>query len=179
MRDCFAPLAIKIKVMDRNQIIGILLIVGILIVYSIYTKPTQEELETARQERLKNDSIRKIQDEIEKQKAAEYSNELNQVVNKTTIGTANDSLLVDTAAVSKIKERFGSFGESAIGKAKFTIIENDFIRLKILNKGGRPYSVEIKNHLTHDSLPLVLFDGDETVFGLNFFAENRRILRLY
>ena len=160
--------------MDRNQIIGILLIVGILIVYSIYTKPTKEEIEKARQERLKNDSIRKVQEEQEKNKVAEYANELTQTDN-TIIEAANDSTEVDSAAISKIKEQFGSFGESAIGKAKFTTIENDFIKLKVFNKGGRPYSVEIKNHLTHDSLPLILFDGEENIFGLNFFAENRRI----
>ncbi|MBN1251165.1 MAG: membrane protein insertase YidC [Bacteroidales bacterium] len=161
--------------MDKNQTFGIILIVVILIIYSIYTKPSEKEIEAARQERLKNDSIRNINEEIEKQKAADYSNELNQVTNKTTIEELNDSIETDTAKISKIKERFGSFGESAFGEEKFIVIENELIRLKVYNKGGRPYSVELKNYLRHDSLPLLLFDGDETVFGLNFFAENRRI----
>jgi YidC/Oxa1 family membrane protein insertase len=33
----------------------------------------------------------------------------------------------------------------------------------------------LKDYQTHDSLPLMLFDGPETVFGLNFFAQNRSI----
>jgi len=41
--------------MDKNQIIGIVIIAVILIGYSIYTKPTQEEIETARQEKITRD----------------------------------------------------------------------------------------------------------------------------
>ena len=54
--------------MDRNQIFGIVLIAVILIAYSIYTKPSQEEIELAKyradsvalvqQQRIIDDAIR-------------------------------------------------------------------------------------------------------------------------
>ncbi len=54
--------------------------------------------------------------------------------------------------------------------------ETDKIDLKISLKGGRIYSATLKDYTTHDSLPLILFSGDSTVFGFNFFtADNKAI----
>ena len=64
---------------------------------------------------------------------------------------------------------------AAAGEKELIVIENDLIKLTLSTKGGRPYSVQLKNYQTYDSLPLILFDGDSTVFGLNFFANNRSI----
>src|SRR5690606_14867178 len=36
------------------------------------------------------------------------------------------------------------------------------------NKGGRIKSVELKDEKTYDGNPLILFDGDENAFGLQF-----------
>ncbi len=160
--------------MDRNQIIGIVLIAVILIAYSIYTKPTQEEAEKARQERISRDSLQRVQDELDRQNAAQFANTENGILNQETI-RENDSTLLDTARINQIKETYGSFGESAVGEQEFYTLENDLIKMIISTKGGRPYSVEMKNHQRYDSTTLLLFDGDATVFGMNFFAENRKI----
>jgi len=132
--------------MDRNQIIGILLIAVILIGYSIYTKPSKEELEIQRQEQIVQDSLYKVGLEKEKQKAVELANNENQAINGEQIGPI-DTNLVDSAEVLKIKETYGSFGESAIGQRKFITIENDLIKMTISTKGGRPYSVQLKNYM--------------------------------
>ena len=43
-------------------------------------------------------------------------------------------------------------------------------------KGGRVYSVRLKDYKTFDAKPLILFSGDSTVFGFNFFtADNRAV----
>jgi len=160
--------------MDKNQIIGIVIIAVILIGYSIYTKPTQEEIETARQEKITRDSLRKVQEEIDKQEAAKFANEENQTLNQVSLNQ-KDSTIQDSTKINQIKETFGSFGESAIGEQEFYTLENDLIKMVISTKGGRPYSVEIKNHTKYDSTALLLFDGNTTIFGMNFFAENRKI----
>ena len=38
-----------------------------------------------------------------------------------------------------------------------------------------PIRCNLKEYQTHDSLPLYLFDGDSTIFALQFFADNRGI----
>jgi YidC/Oxa1 family membrane protein insertase len=72
-------------------------------------------------------------------------------------------------------DQFGVFGVAAIGTEEFYTLENNLMKITFSNKGGRIYSVELKNYQTHDSWPLLLFDGPETQFGLNFFAQNRSI----
>ena len=64
---------------------------------------------------------------------------------------------------------------ATIGKETFYTLENDKLKLTISSKGGRPYSVQLKDFVTHDSLPLLLFEGDSTVFGLQFFADGHSI----
>ena len=45
----------------------------------------------------------------------------------------------------------------------------------ISNKGARPWLVELKNYKTFDGKPLILFQGDSSLFDLNFYAQNRSI----
>ncbi len=57
------------------------------------------------------------------------------------------------------------------------ILENNKLELKISPKGGRVYSARLKDYRTHDSLPLILFSGDSTVFGFNFYTvDNKAVL---
>ena len=160
--------------MDRNQVIGIVLIAAILIGYTVFTAPSKEEIEAAKQEQAKQDSINRVKEEQAKQKAVEIAEMENDSVNKVQF-LATDSTISDSTRIGQLKERFAAFGESAVGENEFISIENELLKLTISTKGGRPYSVQLKNYQTHDSLPLILFDGNETEFGMTFFAENRKI----
>jgi YidC/Oxa1 family membrane protein insertase len=71
--------------------------------------------------------------------------------------------------------RLGVFAPAAIGEDEFYSIENENIELRISARGGRPWSVQLKEYQTFEEHPLILFEGDENSFGLNFFAENRSI----
>jgi YidC/Oxa1 family membrane protein insertase len=65
---------------------------------------------------------------------------------------------------------YGAFSASSFGENEFYTIENDLLKLTVSARGGRPYSVMLKNYRTYDSLPVVLFNGDSTVFGYKFFT---------
>ncbi|MCK7531019.1 MAG: hypothetical protein MZV63_08245 [Marinilabiliales bacterium] len=56
-------------------------------------------------------------------------------------------------------------------------MENDLIiHYHLSQEAEEPYSVLLKEYKTHDSLPVVLFNGDSTVFGYKFFtADNKPI----
>ncbi len=82
----------------------------------------------------------------------------------------NDSLRQQT-----LSGRFGAFSESAEGENRFITMENKLMKVVFSTKGGRPYSVELKNYKRFDQTPLMLFAGDSTIFGFNFFAQNRSI----
>ncbi len=152
--------------MDRNSIIGIILIGAILIMFTFFNKPSPQDLEQAQ----------RIQDSIER---VEQHNALQQVKNnsekKQEILASFDSTLAPEKKDSILSEKYGAFAKAAIGNNEFYTIENDLLKLTLSSKGGRPYTVQLKNYKTHDSLPLILFNGDSTVFGFNFFAQNRLI----
>lgn len=152
--------------MDKKSIIGIVLIFAILVVFSIINQPSKEEIEAAR---LRRDSIAKV--EAERELILKQQQE--QTAEITSL-TATDSINPETQLAEKTNE-LGVFGNAAIGEEQFYTLENNLMKITFTNKGGRIYSVELKNYQTHDSLPLILFDGPETQFGLNFFAQNRSI----
>ncbi|HAN18155.1 MAG: hypothetical protein A2X13_04280 [Bacteroidetes bacterium GWC2_33_15] len=150
--------------MDKNSIIGIILIAGILIIYSVMNKPSKEQIEEAKHKR---DSLEMVhQQQMIEEKAFEDAKAL---LPKTIQAS-------DSANKEQLKSMFGSFADAAEGLQKFITIENDLLRIKVTNKGGRIYSVELKNYKTYTQKPLILFDGDSTVFGLNFFSQNRSII---
>ena len=67
-------------------------------------------------------------------------------------------------------DRLGEFVGSGSGDLEFITLENDKLILKISNKGGRIYFAELKDFYTHDGKPLVLFDGDSTIFGYKLYT---------
>jgi YidC/Oxa1 family membrane protein insertase len=152
--------------MDRNSIIGLVLIIGILVAYSIITKPSKEELEAARH---RSDSIMLVQQQerIRQQQIAS----MNDTAPKSVSGQqANDSI-----KAKQLQNQYGTFAAAAKDTNEFVTIENDLLKIKISAKGGRPYAVELKKYKKYNGQPLVLFDGDSTKFGLNFFSQNKTI----
>jgi YidC/Oxa1 family membrane protein insertase len=152
--------------MDKKSIIGIVLIFAILVVFSIINQPSKEEIEIAKHRR---DSIA----QVEAEKEILLKQQLEQTVEKNAL-TTTDSINPEKQ-IQERTDQFGVFGVAAIGTEEFYTLENNLMKITFSNKGGRIYSVELKNYQTHDSLPLLLFDGPDTQFGLNFFAQNRSI----
>ena len=146
--------------MDRNTVIGIILIAVILIAYSMLTKPDKEEI--AERQRIA-DSI-----------SAENTRRLIEQ-EKTIIRDTNERESAATETEVKVKEDLGVFSELTTGNNEYYIIENELIALTVSARGGRPYRAELKNYLRYDSSPVVLFDGDSTIFGLEFFSDGRAI----
>ena len=58
---------------------------------------------------------------------------------------------------------------------KHVALENDLIRVVFSEKGGRPVTVELKDYMRYDSVPVRLFDEDSSVFELQYFQNNRPV----
>lgn len=146
--------------MDRNSIIGIVLIAGILIFYSIFTRPTREEMaerqrindSIAKQEQLKKETI-----EQEQQKALPVAVEDQQVRQEENA------------------EKYGVYASRLQGENEFYTLENNKLRLTISKRGGKPWSAELKEYKTSSGAPLMVFHGDSTSMGLQFFSDGKSI----
>jgi YidC/Oxa1 family membrane protein insertase len=185
--------------MDKNTITGIILIFAIFIGFSVYNNSRKDkaydkalevansyyargEFENARAEYVNALRLKPNQVDV-----LAKVNELNQKLGIATEGTAKpDSVknvqtgqpvLPDKPSVKTDDSgQYGVFASSAVGQNDYITLENNKVELKISRKGGKVYSARIKDYRTYDSLPLILFSGDSTVFGFNFFtADNKAI----
>ena len=157
----------KIFFMNKNSIIGIVLIIGILVGWSIWVTPSKEEI--ARQREIQ-DSIyqanraRYIADSIrfmEAQKAAEQ-----QLSTQSETNDASDAVM---------RDKYGVFTTTAKGEEQLYTIENDVLKMTLTTKGAYVRTVELKDYKTWDSLPLIGFDENTSKFNLSFFASNRNV----
>lgn len=150
--------------MDKNSIIGLLLIGAILIGFSIYNAPTENEIAAQKRQQ---DSVEAVQKLASKQKQ-------QAVLQDAVIAAIADTVNISDSAKNEVlKSTYGPFIASASGERKISFIENELIKIGISNKGGRIVSVQLKKYQTHDSLPLLLCDEDSSHFGLSFIAQNR------
>ncbi len=157
--------------MDKNSAIGLTLILLIFLGFNYMNMPTEEERAEAM----------RIQDSIavvEEQKARLNEAAIEEAVEGSTTIQEVDTpktLAKDSAALAKYKSTFGEFGDASMGEDGTVIIENDLLAITVNKKGGHPLSVQLKKYRTHDSLPLLLFDGEKNRFSLDFFAKNNRV----
>ncbi len=148
--------------MDRNSIIGIVIIAGILIGYTFLTKPSREDLE---EQKRYADSIQMVEMEnasAKKALAASYDSLPKQTESPVFQAAGNSSNL-------------GVYSSRSEGQTKVYTIENNKLKIKISNQGARPVQVELKDYKTFDKQPLILFEGDSSLMGLEFFSDGKTI----
>ncbi|HOW26697.1 MAG TPA: membrane protein insertase YidC [Bacteroidales bacterium] len=160
--------------MNRNTIIGLVMIFAIMIGYSLLTRPSKEEL--ARRQRIQ-DSLMIVQqsrlDSLALADSLRKSTAIPLQVNDTALPAGQPA--VSALEQSALHDALGIFSAAATGTQKIYFIENELIRLGISSKGGKVVYAELKDYKTYDTLPLVLYDSSSVTFGLTFFANNRLI----
>lgn len=146
--------------MSKTNIIGIVLLVAVLIGYSLWMAPTKEERIAYQQ---KADSIRRVQ----------IADSVANAILLEEARAIEDSLSKIQATTDTITRPFAlSDAESE----KLYTFENEKVKLKISAKGGRIWSAQLKPFVTYDSLPLILFEGNENEFGFDISTADLRII---
>ncbi|MBP9994914.1 MAG: membrane protein insertase YidC [bacterium] len=152
--------------MNKNSVIGIILIIGIFVGYTVWMTPSKEErarLQHVQDSIYREQRIRYIQDSIrfvrEQQAAAAEA-------------AAKASEIGGVDVDRQLRDDFGVFASAASGEGKEYVIENNVIKLRFSSKGAYVKEVNLKDYQTYDSLPLIDFDKNTTKFNLEFFASN-------
>jgi YidC/Oxa1 family membrane protein insertase len=161
--------------MSRDNIIGLALIAVILIGYSIFMAPSEEERLEAR--RVQDSIAIAQQQRKEAEDARLLEMQAQQKPTEDILETikASDFSELDSVAQLQLRDRLGSFSNAATGSQEFITIENELVKLTISTKGGHVYSAELKKYLTWEKEPLILFFGEDNEFSMQFFAGNRSI----
>jgi len=170
--------------MDRNSVIGFVLIAAILAGYTWYSMPSAEE--TARmehvQDSLANVEIERQAQEDEKALKTEQAKSSN-AANAATVASgalSADSILVvngDTLNADSVRQalqnqRYGIFTPSSQGKPEEIVIENKHLQIAISTHGAAPSVIRLKEYQTHQNTPLLLADPDSGNYEFRFFLGN-------
>ena len=139
--------------MDKNTLVGFALIGAVVIGFSIYNRPSQEEMARAKHYQ---DSIQAIaQKEAERQAQA------------ATTQSQNATLHLDSTSM---------FYGASQGAEQLTTLENNVVKLTFTNKGGRVCAAILKDYNGQDGKPLMLFDEKDSGMNFAFEGKNENIL---
>jgi len=135
--------------MDRNQLIGIVLIMAMLVGYQLLVPKPAPEAEQAGK------------------KPAQTS---QPTATSGTTGTQKNTSAVATAATpadsSAALAKFGDFASVATGNARDVVIEDKDIKVTFSTAGGRVKEVVLKDYKTYQQKPLVLVDAENSTTRL-------------
>ena len=143
--------------MDKNTIIGFALILAILVGFSWWTKPSEEEI--ARQQAY-NDSIAAVQ----AQKAVEQEIMFQQTIIDQEAANANQAF------------DYGVFTPFSQGENQKVVLENEELKLTLNTKGGNITEVELKNYKNYDKNALILFDEQDAEQYFTLVTANNRVV---
>jgi len=166
--------------MNKNTIIGFLLIAGILVIFSIINSPSEEQKKKMKHQQ---DSIAQVGKEKQQNKIQDTialaAKTAESKKTDTTKSIKKDDVKKDTAKATQESADYGMFSSSSKGSKKFITVENEVAKFRFSNLGGRVYYAQLKKYHTYDNKPLVLMNGDSTWFRFNFYSQNRIIITNY
>ncbi|MCC8096267.1 MAG: membrane protein insertase YidC [Tannerellaceae bacterium] len=150
--------------MDKNTIIGFLLIGLVLFAFSWWNQPSPEQLEAQR----------RYQDSI----AAEYAKQIDELQRDQQVADADSwgEVTNDSLKSARLEKAYGVFAGAMSGTEETVVLENDLVEIHLSSKGGHVSYARLKNYSTFDSLPLVLFDGTQVKFDFTLVTADNRVV---
>ncbi len=137
--------------MEKNTLIGFILIGAVLIGFSMFNRPGEEE---QAQMRHYQDSIQAIVDQ--------------QIAKQAELERQAQALILQdsTSILYHVRQ----------GNEEFITLENDLVKLQFTTKGGRVKSAQLKKYNGQDRQPVVLFDNQDADLNFAFNGKNENIL---
>ena len=174
--------------MDKNTIIGLLLIAGILFTFTLVTEPEIEEQVPKTEQVVKDD----LDDNV-----AEVANDVASVIDLDSVpedikqdsakfNEYKDSLAIaqnikiELGLSAQNKKNFGIFAPGSVVDTAHYTLENSKLIVRFSSKGGRIVDVRLKGYQSWqdynaggtDSLPMQLFDEETSSQSLRLVHNN-------
>lgn len=116
--------------MERNQILGLILIFTTLLVWTFISKPSSEELEKRQKSR----------DSLALADKAPVTNVDTTTIVQQAVSAADSGQVAANVSV------YGPFAAASTGKEETVSLENELIKIQFSTKGGRITSAILKKH---------------------------------
>ena len=147
------------KKFDANSLIGFALMAIILMYFMYIQEPVEDQLpQTTNTE------------QVESNNSVSANNEVN-----TPVAVELDSSQLDESLKLKYGEFYYSASKKNATEDAYTTLENNFLKLKIANKGGQVISAQLKDYKTSNKEDLYLVKENNSSFGLQFSTVNNRV----
>jgi YidC/Oxa1 family membrane protein insertase len=153
------------KKFDPKQLIGYVLIMGLVTWMFYINKPTEEEIKQAEAKT----------EVVEEKKNVSETKEL-KAISQNDFSNASTK---DSLSLLALNNKLGVFAYSATLPSaidKSTEVTNELLKLNFSNKGGYLSSVELKDFKTHDQKPLYLIKDDNASLNIKLTTSDNRIL---
>lgn len=150
--------------MDRNTIIGFVLMGAVLVLFTWLGRPSEEQL--AEQQRY-NDSIAAVQ----QKKEAEAT-----LIAETAPTTLPHTEMSDSALIAERMRVFGDLAQATSGTEETLTLENDSISISLSTKGGMIVSSELKKYKDYRGENVRLIREGEAEFNYTFITNTNRII---
>ncbi len=122
--------------MDRNTVIGFVLLALLFFGYFYYTR--QGQLVVEKQQQHIQDSLNKL---------------------KPKTDTSLSAAKIADSSLAKKDSSMAGIKQDTTGKEQLVTLENQLVKITFTNKGGQPEKVELKKFKTFDGNPLIIDDG--------------------
>lgn len=144
--------------MDRNTVIGFVLIALLIIAYTYFNLPSATEQARIQKQ---NDSVAVV---YKQKQIADSIQAITPLA--TTVENKTDSVIATAT---------GIFNNAVSGEKKNYVIENELLKITLSNEGAKVASVQLKKYKTYSGDPLVLFNEENTKFNYVFFSGNTQV----
>lgn len=146
--------------MNKNTALGLFLIALILIGFSWYNNRIYKE----------QSEYKRIQDSIAVERQLEYAKELAEKQVDTLSKALSGNQAIQQPSSNSIFKDF-LLDSAYHAKGELLYLENDNIKVGITTKGAQPFTVEVKDYYTYDSLALMLMRENASSFGLELYTD--------
>ena len=140
--------------MNKNTVIGTLLMCALLFGYMYVSQPTPEQIEAARRY---NDSIARANAEAAVKEVAEAAVADTILGEEATVQDSAQIALLDSLNNVKLLQTYGTLAECTQGTEQKVVLQNNVLRLTISTKGGQIEEAVLKQYDDYQGDTLVVF----------------------
>lgn len=156
--------------MDRNQLIGLVLISAMLVGYLYFFGDQPKPEENTAKENVEQNEISPATQQESSSKVADSKTE--------SIGEDISDPKSDSLNRIENASKWGSLYSNTEGKEKHHILENDVFKITISSKGAAIEEILLKKHVTYKKEPLVLMDSSNHRMDWNFSTLDGKVLNI-
>lgn len=159
--------------MDRNTVIGLLLIFALTIGWAFYSMPSQEELDQRRAEQAMQDSLAAAQ--AQQQSELEDEQGITQSGGDNIPADENDQLIDQRdetrAELSESVRNLGVFSANSAEDTVKTVIQTPLYEIKLSNLGAGPVKYTLSEYKTWDQEQVQMIrDTTRSAYSLGFLS---------